>query len=338
MDANKTICQANENQTEGADREALREIIFGYAKRFGLICGICCAAPLDAERVVLKDSRTPFVVGDVIKRTDPQKSLRGAKCAVVAGLGSSGLKRLVESEEIAEDEPYGELSSLAVLEDYHAVLKKHLRRLADLLSSRKAFKFKILVDGGALNERALAIRAGLGFSAKNGSVVSPEFGPDWHIGCLLLDIDLTGANKNGICKPDAELNFNPSETNAKAGCPPDCRLCADACPTGALTSEDPLRCVSYLTQKDGELTEAEQEAIGAQLYGCDICRRVCPHSKGNIFKTTLVRLSGLTEIDAAGFDRRFGKTAANWKGAETIKRNARAVLRNWGRRAERFDR
>jgi epoxyqueuosine reductase len=59
-----------------------------------------------------------------------------------------------------------------------------------------------------------------------------------------------------------------------------CTLCIEACPTAALRGPgvlDSTRCISYLTiEHRGELSAEDRRAIGAHVYGCDICQEVCP--------------------------------------------------------------
>ena len=62
-----------------------------------------------------------------------------------------------------------------------------------------------------------------------------------------------------------------------------CRLCIDACPTGALDEPgtlDATRCLSYWTQTANDVPEPYREALGASVYGCDICQDVCPWNRG----------------------------------------------------------
>jgi epoxyqueuosine reductase len=62
-----------------------------------------------------------------------------------------------------------------------------------------------------------------------------------------------------------------------------CRLCIDACPTGALDDPgvlDSTRCLSYWSQAPGSIPPQYREELGVQVYGCDICQDVCPWNRG----------------------------------------------------------
>src|SRR5207237_50777 len=57
-----------------------------------------------------------------------------------------------------------------------------------------------------------------------------------------------------------------------------CRLCIDACPTGALDQPgtlDATRCLSYWTQAPEPIPVEYRSDLGDSVYGCDICQDVC---------------------------------------------------------------
>jgi len=43
---------------------------------------------------------------------------------------------------------------------------------------------------------------------------------------------------------------------------------------------DSTRCLSYWTQAPAPVPEPYRAALGAQVYGCDICQDVCPWNRG----------------------------------------------------------
>jgi epoxyqueuosine reductase len=59
-----------------------------------------------------------------------------------------------------------------------------------------------------------------------------------------------------------------------------CRLCVDACPTGALDGEgrvDSRACLSYQTiENEGPVPSEHREAMAPHVFGCDVCQDVCP--------------------------------------------------------------
>ena len=92
-----------------------------------------------------------------------------------------------------------------------------------------------MVDTGELVDRAVAERAGIGWSGKNCSIITPEFGSYVYLGEMITNLPL---------KPDV-----PMEDQCG-----DCNICIDACPTGALVQPgqlDAQRCIAFLTQTKG---------------------------------------------------------------------------------------
>ncbi len=110
---------------------------------------------------------------------------------------------------------------------------------------------------GILSLRHAGYLAGLGILGRNNLLINPDLGNMVYIGAILTDIEL---------KPDPILE------NIK--CPPKCRICLDSCPVNAL---DGLTVNQKLCR---QFTGLKHER-GFNIYGCNVCRKVC------IFRTRI---------------------------------------------------
>ena len=117
------------------------------------------------------------------------------------------------------------------------------------------------VDTGPVQERVYAQYAGLGWIGKNTCLINPELGSWLFLSEIICSLPL---------EPD-----RPALDQCGS-----CRLCLDACPTGALVESararlDALPVVSH-DRDAGRDSRASRDAIGPHAYGCDICQEVCP--------------------------------------------------------------
>jgi epoxyqueuosine reductase len=106
-----------------------------------------------------------------------------------------------------------------------------------------------------LAERALAVRAGLGFIGKNHMLINPRLGPQLLLGEIITDLEL-----------DYDQPLTQSCSN--------CDACMKACPTGALSESgvDCRKCISYLTiEHKGDIPAELAPKIDNSLFGCDRC-------------------------------------------------------------------
>jgi epoxyqueuosine reductase len=139
-----------------------------------------------------------------------------------------------------------------------------LREKLDELGRRLGGAYRVLVDANQHVDREAAARAGVGFYGKNTMLITRRFGSWVVLGTLVTDVELEQT-------PPLSLDCG------------SCTLCIEACPTGALDEPgvvDANRCLSYWTQAGASIPEPYREALGDQVYGCDICQDVCPWNRG----------------------------------------------------------
>lgn len=190
-------------------------------------------------------------------RLDPRRLLPGAETVVALACN------------YFDDAPWAQASPLASYargRDYHATLHDRLRALRRFLRAEYPGVCDFgSVDHAPLMEKVWAARAGLGYVARNGCLVTPEFGSWVVLAAMVLD---------RAVEPEA---YGPGPTEERCG---RCRLCVDACPTSALDGEgrvDARRCLSYQTIENSGVAPLElRSAFEGTVFGCDVCQTVCP--------------------------------------------------------------
>ena len=248
---------------------------------------------------------TPFEEQDIRLRTDPGKTLPGAKSVIVC------LFPYYHDGNGAEN-----ISMYARIPDYHRVVMAYLERICEFIQGIKPNCTLIpYVDNGPLADKYLAYRAGLGFYGKNTLFINPKYGSYCFIGYIITDIAL---------EPD-----KPMEETCR-----NCGACMKACPGNAIGEEHDFcaeKCVSYITQAK-EITDEQKRILSKQtyVYGCDICQNVCPFNQ-NISKTPISEfmvptLASFEEKEIAGmsnreFKHRFSTYPFSWRSKEAILKN-----------------
>lgn len=289
--------------------------------------GFATAEPFLFLKSILQDHRdkgyeSGFEEPDLDKRTIPAlESGEAMSIIAIAVAYPSKMENPPKSEPGARR---GILSRASWGQDYHHVLREALGKLENFIRDRVPDAvLESMVDTGVLVDRAVAERAGIGFSGKNCSIISPKWGSWIYLGEMVTNIP-----------------FAP-DTPVQEGCG-DCTKCIDACPTGALVGPGELNaqaCISYLTQTKGFLSDDYMTKIGNRLYGCDTCQVVCPHNRGKnwdhrpqllpdpeIAKPLLLPILDLSNRE---FKEKFGSSSAAWRGKKPIQRNAIIGLGNF---------
>jgi epoxyqueuosine reductase len=254
-------------------------------------------------------------------RINPAELLPDARSAVVVGLNYAPAE--------LPDTDY-RIARYALGDDYHPVIREKLETLLSAIQAvAPEAQGRICVDSAPVLERDLAWLAGLGWYGKNTCLINTHRGSYFFLGVLLLTL---------------ELEY---DTPAEGGCG-TCRLCLDACPTGALTEPytlDARKCISYLTiELRDSIPESYRAPMGEWLFGCDICQEVCPFNRPRAHQPLraqptqeprlkprpLPRLHDILTMDESQFADRFRSSAikrAKWRG---LIRNALIVAGNKG--------
>ncbi|MGD6844163.1 tRNA epoxyqueuosine(34) reductase QueG [Bacillus infantis] len=263
-----------------------------------------------------------FEEPDIEKRTDPALLMDEPMSIISIALAyPSKMKTRVVSKR---GERRGIFCRASWGTDYHTVLRDRLGKLEAYIRERlPEAKLKSMVDTGELVDRAVAERAGIGWSGKNCSIITPEFGSYVYLGEMITNLPL---------EPDEPI---------EDGCG-TCNLCVDVCPTGALVGGgqlDSKRCIAFLTQTKGFLEEEFRVKIGNRLYGCDTCQTVCPKNKGKDFhfheemepdpEIAKPLLKPLLHMSNREFKEKFGHVSGSWRGKKPIQRNAIIVLAHY---------
>ncbi len=318
----------------------LAEDIKRKAFRLGFdLIGITDVLPIDTEQAEslaewLKSGfagRMDYMRKNFEKRINPAKLLKNAQSVIAVGLNyrpppiqnskpSTGCLKAK-----TQNSSFGRVANYAQYEDYHLFIKKQLRKLTNFISSiaGESLKFKICVDSVPLAERALAVRAGLGFIGKNRMLINPELGPQILLGEIITNLKL---------EPDEPVTDNCS----------NCDKCIAACPTGALRNDgqfDASKCISYLTiEYKGQISSGLARKIDNWLFGCDECVLACPYQEDSPvcenkrFKfysdRAQLNLRQILDLSQEEFKTQFTDSVIKRLGLEGLKRNAQICLAN----------
>lgn len=296
-----------------------------YAESIGIDkIGFTDAGPfVDLKRMLIRQQQNNFQSGfeeqNVEMRTEPTMLLPEAQSIVSIALAYPS--KMPNPPAGKKGERRGIFCRASWGVDYHVALRERLAKLETWLEERVPnVKVLSMVDTGALVDRAVAERAGIGWVGKNCSVITDEFGSYVYLGELLTNIP-----------------FTPSEQVENA-CG-DCKLCLDVCPTGALVEAgqlDAKRCIAFLTQTKKMVPEQYRSKFGNRLYGCDTCQTVCPKNKGKVNwiheefmpdpELAKPLLLPLLTLSNKQFKAKFGHVSGSWRGKLPIQRNAIMAL------------
>ncbi|MDD3222933.1 MAG: DUF1730 domain-containing protein [Clostridia bacterium] len=284
---------------------------------------VCHAGPFDEVETLLKKDMElgilpPFTEEDIQKRVNPEETMAGAASFIVI------LEHYKPEVYKKREGFYGNISPAASGEDYHRIVQGKLNLLLQALKEDDSQgHYQAYVDNSPFSEKHIAVRAGMGRMMRNGLFYSRKYGSRCFIGVILTDK-----------KPEyygLPMRHDGDEewfSRCKS-----CKACQNLCPGEAITDKgfNSYRCVSYLTQKKEALTKDEEHKLGLQIYGCDVCQKVCPLNPSYEAGYETGREVDLTELMGMSnkqFNQIYRQTAAGWRGKKVLQRNAEVVRKN----------
>jgi len=221
---------------------------------------------------------------------------------------------------------FGTISIYARGRDYHKVLRNKLKKLQRWLGEAvPESNTRIFVDSFPIMEKPLAMRAGIGWIAKNTTLIIKGKGSYFFLGGLLLNLSLP---------VDSPL------TEDYCG---SCQKCQEACPTGALDAPfkiDSNKCISYLTiEHPGSIDPMHHQSMDNLVFGCDICQMICPWNDRfasstdesdfkNRFRRSELSLKKLVNLSKDQYEKFFEGTPVRRSGYERFRENVRIALNN----------
>lgn len=285
-------------------------------------CGICRATESGEEERYMQwlqdhwQGGMGYMERNIDKRLDPRLLVEGARSIISVALNYYPPVKLPGKVPQFAYYAYGK--------DYHEVVREKLRYLFEWIRERVPdVTGRYFSDSAPVLERFWAARAGLGFIGKNTLLIIPGKGSYFFLGELIIDI---------------ELDYDEPVTE-NCG---DCTRCLRSCPTNAI--EEPYRlnatrCISYQTiENKGEIAPEIVPNLRNNVYGCDICQKVCPWNRDamshNIpeFMSSdaflKLDLEQILEMDEDRWNHIFRQSAVKRAKLSGLKRNASAISKS----------
>ena len=277
-------------------------------------------AAKDRVRNGLIDGLSWFTEDRVMLANTPEELLPGCKSII-----SVAISYYKNAETYADGKLRGKVARYAWGMDYHDVIKKRLKSFVTDIENHigREFRWRIFVDDGAMNDRAAAERAGIGWFGKNSNILTASHGSWVFLGQIITDLAII-----------------PDRPNLKT-CG-DCELCITKCPTGAIEAPYTINndlCISFLTiELKGVIPRNLRPLVGDWVFGCDICQDVCPVNS-NVLKSQekyfnkrndfdALELLPLLSLNEEEFRNKFKNSPIKRTKLEGLKRNVCVALGN----------
>jgi epoxyqueuosine reductase len=249
------------------ENKTLATLIKEKATSLGFdLCGIAPSRPLAEHGPIIKNwcsagmaSDMTYLCRDHEKRTDPALLFPDVRSVIL-----TGLNYFAEKKQGGIGIP--EISRYAYGVNYHDVIREKLGEILEFIKSGSpGADGRCFVDSAPILEKAWAREAGLGWPGRHSVLINDRIGSFFFIGIILIN---------------RELDYDKPFAEDKCG---RCRLCIDACPTGAINANrtiDTRKCIAYITIEAKSPIPSEMAAdMQGRVFGCDRCQEVCPWNK-----------------------------------------------------------
>ncbi len=230
-----------------------------------------CDAQLDREHAHYAEwiarnyhGEMGYMARNIDKRLHPAELVPDTLSVICAGLDY-----LVEEQQdpmnLLDHGNLAYVSRYALGRDYHKLIRKRLQKFAERIRELCGdMGYRVFTDSAPVLEKALAVKAGIGWQGKHSNILHRKHGSWFFLGEIYTDMRL---------EADVALENHCGR----------CSSCIDICPTGAIVEPyvvDARRCISYLTiEHRSEIPVEFRAAIGNRIYGCDDCQLVCPWNR-----------------------------------------------------------
>lgn len=282
-------------------------------------CGICRADNSGEEAHYMEWIRKhcqggmAYLERNIDKRIDPRVLVDGAQSIISVALNYYPQVKLPGKVPQFAYYAYGK--------DYHEVMREKLKTLFEWIRTRfPDASGRYFSDSAPVLERFWAAQAGVGFVGKNTLLIIPGKGSYFFLGELIINL---------------ELDYdNPVSENCG-----DCVRCLNSCPTGAIEKPhwvNANKCISYQTiENKGEIAPEIVPELRNNVFGCDICQKVCPWNRVAQPHTTpefepsdaflSLNLEQLNRMEEEEFREIFRCSAVKRTKFSGLKRNAAAI-------------
>lgn len=198
--------------------------------------------------------------------------------------------------------PNRNIARFAAPKDYHLYAKQLFERFKKICPDSKCY-----CDNSPIDEKRLALQAGLGIVGDNSLVINSKYGSYIFLGEIFI--------KRG---------FEKYSDSGSIGHCISCGKCKKACPVD-LCFEN---CISAVNQTKN-ISQQQKEIIRNSQYkwGCDLCQEVCPYNISaqdtpiDFFKNDICDTLTVRDLDQMLSDGSFQQRAYAWRGEKTIRRN-----------------